>query len=263
MIGLHDLFHASHIVPHTLKCVCQFNGIFKRQLGARANREVRGVSGIAHQHIRHFTTIGGSVPMHPLIANDPRKLDPMGRASQVLGIGHEGMTLQIGGKQLFAKGNRFFLRHVLKASCLPNRLWCFHNEGGGVAIKLISMRLKPAVLGFFNGKGEGIKQFARAQPNKAAITFVNVGLVGTGKARAHSGVNAITSNDQIGLVHGGYVCIGIDFLLEQQLNAQLFTTLLQNVQQTLSTNATKAMTTRTHGLPFEMHRDVIPMVERS
>ena len=261
MISLHDLFHACHIVPHTLKGVCQFNGILQRQLGARANREVRGVRRITHQHIRHFTAIGRLFPMHPLVTNNPRKFDPMGRASQVLGIAHQRVAVQIGGKQLFAKCNRFFLRHVLKASCFPNRFRCFHNEGGSVAIKLISVRLKPAVLGFFNGKGEGVKQFACAQPNKAAITLINIGLVGAGKTRAHFRIKTITRNDQIGLVQACHVRIGIDFLLKQQLNAQLFTTLLQNVQQTLAANATKAMATRAHGLAFEMHRDVIPMIE--
>ena len=117
------------------------------------------------------------------------------------------------------------------------------------------------MLGFLNGKREGIKQFASAQPNKAAITYVNVRLVGVGKTRAHFRVKTITRNNQVCLVQSCHVRIGIDFLLKQQFNTQFFTTLLKNVQQTFAANATKAVTTRSHGLTFEMHRNVVPMVK--
>ena len=86
----------------------------------------------------------------------------MGRTTQVLGIGHERIAIQILGKQFLTKLNRRLLRHVLKTSCFPNRLGRLHNEGGGVPIVLIGVRLKPAMLGFLDGKRKSVKQFARA-----------------------------------------------------------------------------------------------------
>ena len=226
-------------MPNTLKGIGQLNGIFQRQLGARANGKVCGVGSISHQHIRHRAAICGGVPVHPLIANDARKFDPMRRATQVLGIGHEGVAIQVLGKQLLAKCHRLFLRHVLKPRCLPNRFWRFHNEGGGVAIKLVGMGLKPTVLGFLNGKCEGIKQLARAQPYKAAMALIDVGFVGIFKTGANPRVDAITRNDQVGLVQRTYVGMGIHLCFKHQFNAQAFTSLLQNIEQALAANATK------------------------
>ena len=163
----------------------------------------------------------------------------MRRTTQVFGIGHEGMAVQVFGKQLFTKCHRLFLRHVLKPCGLPNRLWCFHNEGGGVAIKLVSMGLKPAMFSLFNGKRESIKQLARAQPHKAAMALIDVWFVGRFKTGANPRVDAITCNDQVGLVQRTDVGIGIYLCFKHQFNAQAFTSLLQNIEQTLAANATK------------------------
>ncbi len=88
-----------------------------------------------------------------------------------------------------------------------------------------------------------LKQFACTQPHKTTFAFVDIGLVGRGKARTHFGVNAITGNDQVGLVLRANIGIGIDFGFKDQLNAHLFTALLQNIEQALSANAAKTMTT--------------------
>ena len=95
---------------------------------------------------------------------------------------------------------------------------------------------------FLHGKSERIKQLARTQPHKTTFSFVDIGLVGRGKARTHFGVNAITGNDQVGFVLRANVGIGIDLGFKHQLNAHLFTALLQNIEQALSANAAKTMT---------------------
>ena len=85
-------------MTHPLKGIGQFNGILQRQLGARANGEVCCVRSIAHQHIGHRAAIGRGVPVHPLIANNPWKFNPVCRAAQVLGIGHQRMAIEVFGK---------------------------------------------------------------------------------------------------------------------------------------------------------------------
>ena len=159
----------------------------------------------------------------------------------MLGIGHEGVAIQVLGKQLLAKCHRLLLGHLLKPCGLPNRFWRFHNEGGGVAIKLVGVGLKPTVLGFFNGKCEGIKQLARAQPHKAAMALIDVGFVGVCKTGANPRVDAITCNDQVCLVQRTHVGMGIHLCFKHQFNAQAFTSLLQNIEQALAPNATKTV----------------------
>ena len=125
------------------------------------------------------------------------------------------------------------------------------------------MRLEPSVLCFLHCKSECIKQFACTQPHKTTFAFVDIGLVGRGKARTHFGVNAITGNDQVGLVLRANVGVGIDFGFKHQLNAHLFTAFLQNIEQALAANATKTMAAGAHGFALEMHGDVIPVIERT
>ena len=173
------------------------------------------------------------------------------------------MAVEVFGKQFFAESHRLFLRHGFKTCRFPHRLWCFHNEGGGIAIVLIGVRLKPAVLCFLQGEGEGVKQLARAQPHKTTFAFINVGLVGRCKARTHFGVDAITGNDQIGFVLRTDVGIGIDFGFKHQFNTDFFTALLQNIEQTFASYAAKTMAPRAHGFALEMHGNVVPMVERA
>ena len=243
------------------KFIDQVNRVFHRQLGAATNRKMRGVGRIAHQHHRHLSA-GQRQLVHPGVADHARKTDPLRRAAEVLGIADQRLAVQVLGKQPLAKGNALLLAHRRQAVRLPDRLGRFDDEGGGVLVKLVGMGLEPAVLGLLEGEGEGVKGFVRAQPDKAAIAGVDVGLEHLGIAAADAAVQAVAGNHQVSLVLLRQRLVVRHIDLEHQLHPQRQTAVLQDVEQVLAPDAAKAVATGAHTTALEKHLDVVPMVER-
>src|SRR6478672_6359806 len=80
----------------------EFDRILERQLGARADREMRGMRGVAEQN---------DVAGIPPLALDPPEIEPGGRADEMGRVGLQAMALEIFGEQLFAGGDAVVLRH--------------------------------------------------------------------------------------------------------------------------------------------------------
>ena len=68
--------------------MAECDGIFHRQAGARAHREMRGVCGIANQY---------TVSMKPALASDAVEAQPF-MAARMTQIAKQGLALQMGGK---------------------------------------------------------------------------------------------------------------------------------------------------------------------
>ena len=222
------------------QAAAQFNGIFQGELAATADRKVRRVRRIAHQHQRHLLA-GNVLRVNPVLAHHARKADPDGRAAHVGGVVHERFTVQMPGKQIFTKGDALLLAHGVQTVRLPHRLWCLDNEGRSVGVKLVSVRGEPAVLGLLKGEGEGVEFFVRSQPDKAAGAQVDVGFEGVGVARAHPAVQAIAGNHQVRLVLCCQRLIVLDLRFKHQRDAELKATILQDVEQALASYAAKTM----------------------
>ena len=156
-----------HRVIRRCQTAAQLNGVFKSQLAATAYRKVRCVGCITHQHQRHLLA-GNVLRVNPVFAHHARKADPDRRASHMGGVVHQRVTVQVLGKQLFAKGDTLSLRHLVQAVRFPDGLWRLDNEGRSVSVKLVGVRGKPAVLGLLKGEGECVKFFVCTQPDKAA-----------------------------------------------------------------------------------------------
>ena len=93
------LQHCLHIGISVLgKGVSQIDRVFQGEFGAAADRVVRSVCCVTHQHNRNWFVTLSMRPMHPAFAYHPRKLYPDGRAAQVCGIAHQSMTVEVFGK---------------------------------------------------------------------------------------------------------------------------------------------------------------------
>ncbi|MNQ88165.1 hypothetical protein D3C85_1034200 [compost metagenome] len=242
----------------------EFDGILKRQFGAGADGEVRGVRGIAHQHDGHAALAARRVqrvPVHPGVADDARETNPDGGPAQVRGVADQCIAVQPGREQFFAIGNAFFLAHLLDAGSLPGFLGRLDDEGRHAVFVAVGMRLEPAVLGLDEGEGEGVEHLLGAQPDKAAAALVDVGVEGVGVAGADLAVDAVGGNDEVGVVFPGDGLVVLDEVFKHQLHAHVFATRLQDVQQLLAANADKAVAAAADAAAFEMDVDVIPMVE--
>ena len=83
----------------------ELDRVLQRELGARADREVRGVRGVADQHDRRAAPLS----VHPVLADDAREVDPLRRAAQVRGVRHQRVAVEVLGEQLLAEGDRLLL----------------------------------------------------------------------------------------------------------------------------------------------------------
>ena len=144
---------------------------------------------------------------------------------------------------------------------LPDLLGRFNDEGGRVFVEFVGMRGKPAMLGFFKAKGEGVKGLFGSQPHKAAAARVDVWLKAGGIAGADAAVQAIARDHQICAILLRQRLIVLHIRLKDQLHAQLLATVLQDIEQMLSANAAKAVACGAHAAALEEDLDIVPMIE--
>ena len=240
-------------VARDLELARQLHRVFNRQLGARANRKVRRVHRVAHQH--HMLAVGVAQP--PLLAAHPLKVQPR-RAAQVARIGHQLVALQRVFEQVLAKRNARVLVGRVQPVCQPHVFRALHDEGGGVLVELVNVGLKPAVFGALKVESEGVVQPVGAQPDVAVGPHHNVGLEGVGVLGANARIDAVAGDDQVGI---GKVQVAVGLGLKHQLHAQLLAARLQNVQQLFAPNTHKTVPARADGAALEQQLNVVPVVE--
>ena len=128
-------------------------------------------------------------------------------------------------------------------------------------VVFVGVCLEPAVLGLLESKGESVKGFVRTQPDKAAVAHIDIGLKAVGVAAAYAAVQTVAGNHQIGLVLLCQRLVVCHVVFENQIHAQLFAALLQDIEQVLAAYAAKAVAGGAHAAAFEKHLDVVPVVE--
>ena len=209
--------------------------------------------GIAHQH--HMAALAVFQP--PLIADHALKVDP-GRAAQMAGIGHQFLALKIVREQLFTEGNGLLLIGGVETAGFPAFLRGLHDEGRGLVVELVDMRLKPAMWRAHEIKGECLVDLVRPQPDIAIGAGDDIGLEDVGVLAADARVHAIAGNHKVGI---RIVLVALHIGLEHQVNTQLFASCLQDIEQMLAANPHKAMSSGANLAPFEQQLDIVPMVE--
>ena len=252
LVSCQHLGDVGGLVSYLLELTDQFDCILQRQFGARSDGKVRRVNGVAHQH--HMAL---SLFHPPCLASHALEVEP-GRASQVAGVGHQGLSLQIRGKELFAKCHRGRRVGLIQTVGQPHVLGAFDDEGRSLLVKFVHMRLKPAVLGFFKQKRKSVIKFVRAQPDVSVRSGHDIGLKDVGMPLSHHRVDAVAGDHQIGV---GIVELGLGLAFEHQFHPQGFAPRLQDVEQFFAADADKAMSPRADHPPLEMHLDVVPMVK--
>ena len=261
--GPHFLISGHHFLDGTVpfEAARQFDRIFERQLGAGTDRKMRRMHGVAHQHHRYALVVD-AVPVHPIAADNPGKLDPRCGAAQVRRIAQQRIVVQVFCEQFFAEGDRLFATHLVEAGFQPHVFGRFDDEGRGVAVVLVGMGLEPAVFGFFEGKREGVEFFPGAEPDEAAQPGFDIRLIGGGIARANPAVQAVGCDHQVGVILRGCRLVIRHVGFKDQLDAELFAALLQDVQQALAADAAKTVAAGGHGVALEVDVDIVPVVER-
>src|ERR1700722_13138772 len=109
--------------------------IFKRELGAGADGEMRGMGSIADQH---------DIAVMPALTVQNREIQP-GRAAKMARIAHQPVTVQMRSKQFLADTDRFVSARMFEAQSAPGGLAAFNDKGRCPWLETIGMRPNPAM----------------------------------------------------------------------------------------------------------------------
>ena len=94
------------------------DGAFHRELGAGADREMRGGRGVAEQH---------DVAAAPALAQHAVEIEP-GRAAQMLGVRHQRIAAEIFGEYLLAGSDGLLGVHLVEAGLAPSLFRALDDE---------------------------------------------------------------------------------------------------------------------------------------
>ena len=136
-LGLIAGQRSRHIASTAAEHLRQRDRVFHRQLGAGADRKMRGMRGIADQH---------DVVLEPALAQHAVEFQPDRRAAQMAGIGDQRLAVEQIGKQLLAKGDRLIGLHLVDAGLEPGLFRGLDDEGRPFLVEAIGMQVEPAPL---------------------------------------------------------------------------------------------------------------------
>ena len=222
--------------------------VLERELRSRADGEVGGVRGVAHQH---------DVAVDPRGVVHARELQPI-PAAQVRGVGQKCVSVEPRCEQLLAKRERRVRVGAVEARGAPRFVAHLDDEGRRVAIEAVGVRPHPAVRRRDEDEGEGIEEPVRAEPDEAVAAQLDLRAEGRRAALADAAVDAVGGDDQVGAREAGQV---VDFALEREFDAQFARAMLQDLEQFLARDSREPVPARTQDAPFEMDVDVVPVGE--
>ena len=88
----------------------------------------------------------------------------------------KGLYLHAVIEDALAGGDDLLLLHVLEAPAIPGLGAAFDDEGRGVVVELVGVRLEPAVRRLLEGEGESLEFLVRAEPDEAVPAPVELRL---------------------------------------------------------------------------------------
>ena len=223
--------------------VRQRDGVFHRELGAGADREMRGRLGVAEQH---------HVVLDPALAADHREIAPH-RA-----VGQQRIAAEEPAENLVHPVGGLLFAQAFKAGALEGFGIGLENPGRVADFVLIGMRDERAPLGLLEDEGEGIERFGGAHPGELVGAQIDFRLEMIGESFAEAAVDAVGQHHQIGV---GEAADFIDLGFEHQMNAEFARALLQDRQQHAPRAAAKPVAADAVHRAAEMHGDVVPIGE--
>src|SRR5258707_5432178 len=121
------------------------------------------------------------------------------------------------------------------------------------------MQVEPAPLGFFEIEGERVELSAAAQPDKAVLPRLNVGLEDVVVLPPCDGRCAVRGNDKI--VARRVIIRISDFSLEDQLHTPCHRASLEDLQQLDAGDSAKAVTAGSDLAALEEDINIVPVSE--
>ena len=242
-LGLEMRQRLFHVAPAgRLEGFVERDRVFHRELGAGADREMRGRLGVADQH---------DVVVRPALAVDGREIAPERAVDDQL------VAAELLREHAFEEARRLFFAQLVEAGALERLRIGLQHPGRKARLVLVAMRDEDAVLGLAEEEREGVERPGRAHPGELVRPQVRARLEGVRVLGADARVDAVGRDDQIGVAVRGRIDLG----LELHLDAERAGALLQQPQQGHARAAAEAVAADAVHRALEMDLDVVPVGE--
>ena len=162
------------------------DGVLHRELGARADGEMRGRLGVADQH----DVVGG-----PFLAADGREIPPQ-RA-----VGDQLVAGELLGEHAFEESRRAGLVQLVEAGALERLRIGLHHPGRAAGLVLVAMRDEDAVRRFPEEEVERVHRPVRAHPGEIVGPKLDGRLEVVLEQLAGARVDAVGGDHEIGAAH--------------------------------------------------------------
>ena len=225
--------------------------VLHRQLGARADGEVRRVRRVAHEH---------DVSVCPAPVQHPHEVEPLG-AARVPRIADQVRAIEQLRKHALGEGDRLRQAHPVQAMREIGLLVALHDEGAHRVLVRIDMGLEPAVLGALECLHERVVGPVGAKPHVAALADFEIGPEVLGVPGADAAVDTVAGYDQIGPGKAAVVARAGDVGLVLDPDAKLRGAPLQDVEQALPVDAAHAVAAGDDHLAAVVDVDIVPVAE--
>lgn len=218
-------------------------GVLHGQLGARADREVRGVRRVAEQH---------HIAVAPTRVAHRGEVDPA-RA----GSGDQPVPVEVFGQQPLAAPHAALV--VAEAGLLPGLLPQLHDEGAAPVVIGVGVHLHDAEVGLLDDEGEGLEDPVGGQPHVAAAALVQPRAEARGKGLPGGRADPVGGHHQV--VLGGQFGGGRRLGAEPQVDPELLAAPAQDGQQPPALQGGEAVATGGELPPRVADVDVAPAGE--
>jgi len=242
-LGLVGAQRGARVVRMARHGLVQRDRVFERELGARADRPVRAVRGVAEQH--DVVVVPGPAAHH-------RELAPE-RA-----VGEQLRPLQLGGEDALDVGGGARLVLDLQPRRPERRVGRLHDERALALRVHVGVQVPDAVLVLAEAVGEARQRHARAEPDEAVGAHLDARAELGLQRVAHRAVDAVRPDDEVGVaVRGEPGILG----LVAHVHAEPRGARLQDLQELQPAEAGEAVPRRLEGVPLVVDVDVVPVGE--
>jgi len=179
------------------------------------------------------------------------------------GVGAKRLPVQPGGEHPLALADRLVRWHPVEAGGAPRRLVALHDEGRGLLVEAVGVRLVDRVATLHEGEGERVEEAPRAEPGEAGVPHVEVRLEAIRVLRADPAVHSVRRDDKIDVHEAvfGERAIVVQVHAEAYLGAQLLRPVLKHAEQLRPRDPAETVAAGGDGAATDVHVDVVPVGE--
>ncbi len=222
--------------------VAKDDRVLHRELGARADREVGRVDGIAHQHD---------------VAGVPRAEAHRREVAPDRAVLDEAVTAELLREDVAQDRDRAVLVRLVETGGAPGVLAALDDERRAGLLVAIGMDAEQPEARLLEDERERAVRHGAAEPHELVRPHVDVGLQLGGERLAHPAADAVAADDDVRLD----LRERLDLVLEFDADAEISGARLQDLEQRLALETAEAVAGRAEDFTAGVDLDVVPAGE--